>query len=135
MNDKEFHYEIDPNFDFTIEEKGNVFLALRKIYWNGKEEAKLDLRKYISTENGERMQKGVSFLSEEGPNELINVLMKNNYGNPTDIADIVVDKRKDIFDAISKRVNGVFPISADDINTDNEEELYDTRRLFEEDDE
>lgn len=135
MSDKEFHYEIDPNFDFTIEEKGNVFLALRKIYWNGKEEAKLDLRKYISTENGERMQKGVSFLSEEGPNELINVLMKNDYGNPTDIADIVVDKRKDIFDAISKRVNGVFPISADDINTDNEEELYDTRRLFEEDDE
>ena len=29
--DKPFHFEIDPEFDFVLEEKGNTYTALRKI--------------------------------------------------------------------------------------------------------
>ena len=129
MSDKEFHYEIDKNFNHTIDERGNSFIALRKIKWGDSDKFKLDLRKYISTEKGETMGKGVSFITEDGPHELTKVLLENDYGKADEIANVIVNKRKDIFDDISKKVNGIFP----EVETDEpDEELYDTRRLFDE---
>ena len=43
--DKEFSYEVDPNFDYVLEERANTFIALRKIKWGSQTEAKLDIRK------------------------------------------------------------------------------------------
>ena len=123
----DFRYEIDKNFDYTIEEKGNTFIALRKIKWGDRDEFRLDLRKYISTEEGERMGKGLSFITDEGPSELINVLLDNNYGDPDIIGNTIVKKRKDILDSIMR-------ISMGDESSDesNDGELYSARSLFDE---
>ena len=81
------HDDMDEIFD----EKGNVFLAMRKIQW-GKdgvepdpEKAKLELRKWHMKPEGERPSRGFAFLTEEGPHELANVLVSNGYGHTKDI--------------------------------------------------
>ena len=83
-NTREFSYKLC-DLDRIVDEKGSVFIALRKIAWGcGKDDnpedldipVKLDLRKYYNTDQGERMDKGVSFLTEEGPNELNVVILK-----------------------------------------------------------
>ena len=129
MADKEFKYEVDKNFNYTIDERGNTFVALRKIRWGDNDNYKLDLRKYISTEKGEQMGKGLSFITEDGPNELSRVLLDTGYGKPDEIAQVIVDNRRDIFNEISKRVNGEFIITEDN---ESDEELFDARRLFDE---
>lgn len=126
---RDFTYNVDKDFNHTIDEKGNIFIALRKIQWNGVGDYRLDIRKYINTESGETMQKGVSFLTEEGPNELARVLIENDYGKAKDIADIITEKRKDILNEISKNINGVFPDIEEDTD---DEELYDARSIFDE---
>ena len=129
MADKEFKYEVDKDFNYTIDERGNTFVALRKIRWGDNDNYKLDLRKYISTEKGEQMGKGLSFITEDGPNELSRVLLDTGYGKPDEIAQVIVDNRRDIFNEISKRVNGEFIITEDN---ESDEELFDARRLFDE---
>ena len=130
---KEFSYDVDPDFNFPIDEKGNSFISLRKIQWNGRGDYRLDLRKYISTEKGEQMGKGVSFLTDEGPGELAKVLLENGYGNADDIADVLVEKRLDILQKANKKINdeGIeIPESSDD-DSEDDETLYDPRGLFE----
>lgn len=129
MADKEFKYEVDKDFNYTIDERGNSFIALRKIRWGDNDNYKLDIRKYISTEKGEQMMKGFSFITDDGPNELSRVLLDTGYGKPDEIAQVIVDNRKDIFNEISKRVNGEFTITEDN---ESDEELFDARRLFDE---
>lgn len=93
--DDNFEYTIDENFDHIIDEKqgGNTFLALRKISWAGRE-PKLDFRKwFIDKDGNEVMGKGVSFIDEEkGTNELINVLLQNNYGKTKDVLHSIKDR-------------------------------------------
>ena len=127
--DKDFSYKVDPDFDYTVDEKGNSYIALRKIEWNGRGEYKLDLRKYISTEKGEQMGKGVSFLTDEGPHELVRVLMENGYGKSDEIAEVLVYERLDILKQAIKKMDKSLDIP--DTDDDTEEKLYDTRRLFE----
>lgn len=104
-------YNIVDGFDEIIDEKGSTFIALRKIQWGVKQgetsdkPVKLDLRKYYNTEEGERMNKGVSFLTEEGPSELVNVLIEKGYGNTTDILSRIMN-REDFKDAVDEVVNG-----------------------------
>lgn len=110
---KEFSYKLC-NLDRIVDEKGSVFIALRKIAWGcGKDEnpedlnipVKLDLRKYYNTEQGERMDKGVSFLTEDGPNELTKVLLEEGYGNTSECLSVLL-KRNDIEEAINTITNG-----------------------------
>jgi hypothetical protein len=88
----EFKFETDPNCDYIFDEKGNTFLAMRKVKWGDSPEFKLDLRRYYSTATGERMDKGFSFLTEDGPNELINSLLKEGYGNTRDMLNTLKDR-------------------------------------------
>ena len=93
--DDNFEYKIDESFDHIIDEKegSNTFLALRKISWNGKD-PKLDFRKwFIDKDGNEVMGKGVSFINEErGTNELINVLLQNDYGKTKDVLNSIKDR-------------------------------------------
>lgn len=92
---KDFNYEIDPNFDFVLEERANTFIALRKIKWGSSDTAKLDIRKYRATEEGEMMMKGCS-LSDEGADELTRLLIQEGYGSDKDIYDAIINKRPEI---------------------------------------
>ena len=92
----EFSYELDKDFDYTIDEKGNSFIALRKIRWGNSEEFRLDLRKWFNTPTGETMSKGVSFMTDDGPHELVKVMVEQGYGHTNEIVDAL--KLRDDFD-------------------------------------
>ena len=101
----DFSYEIDPNFDFVIDEKANKYIALRKIKWGNSEEFKLDLRNYVANEDGERMLKGCTFISEETGHELANVLVREGYGHADDIASDIINNRRDIYLTMANHFN------------------------------
>ena len=129
---KEFSYNVDPDFNFTIDEKGNSFISLRKIQWNNKGDYRLDLRKYISTENGEQMGKGVSFLTEEGPGELAKVLIENGYGDAEELATAISEKREDILKRLAKKLSdGTIEMPDDDSEDETDEKLYNPEEMFE----
>lgn len=95
-SDKPFHFEIDPEFDFVLEEKGNTYTALRKIKWGDKENYSLDLRKYYATEKGEQMSKGCSLMTEEGADELTRVLIMQGYGDDRTLAKNICEERPEL---------------------------------------
>lgn len=101
--DKEFKYSVDPNFDFVLEERANTYIALRKIKWGENAEPKIDIRKYVATEEGERMMKGCS-MSDEGANELAKVLVQQGYGKDKDIFESIIDNRPEITSRFIKEI-------------------------------
>lgn len=129
---KEFIYTVDPEFDYTIDEKGNTFIALRKIDWGNKGEYKLDLRKYYASETGETMSKGISFLTDDGPDELTKVLLETGYGNDAEIAETLLGNRKGVVAKIAKALNDPkisYDLSTELEDVDDEEDYYDPEEL------
>lgn len=121
--DGNFKYEIISEFDHIIEEKGNTFMALRKIQWGDREAINLDLRKYYTSSSGEEvMGKGVSFQTDEGPNSLIKVMVMNGYGETQDILEGIRDR--DDFRSSLNKVLSEDDELYDDTIIDDEEELY-----------
>jgi len=125
---KPFDYKIG-DLDRVIDEKGSTFMALRKIAWGvGQNEEvddskfKLDLRKYYTTPDGEKMNKGVSFLTDEGPDELIKVLLEEGYGNTGECLAILKD-REDWVEAVT--------FAYDLEPSEDNDEFYDPRKLLE----
>lgn len=114
--------------DRIIDEKGSAFIALRKIAWGvGQNEEvedeskiKTDIRKYYNTPDGERMNKGVSFLTEEGPHELVHVMLEEGYGDTSKCMAILKD-RSDIKEAITFVYN---------LEPSEDNEFYDPRDLL-----
>jgi len=89
-----------------VEERGNQFIRFAQIAWKGEDEEcepneiKYDLRKYTTDSDGkERMLKGVSFLSEEGPTELTHILLEEGFGKTENVIDIIKN-RQDFKDAV-----------------------------------
>lgn len=109
--------EIDKSFDFIIEEGANTSINLRRISWGGKP-AKLDIRKWAYQDGKEIAMKGVG-LTEDGGNELANVLVEHGYGNT-----------KRLMKAIKERKD--YNTSDDESNNidDSDEEYYDASELF-----
>lgn len=125
---RDFTYTTDSNFDYTIDEKGNTFIALRKIDWGGNGNYKLDLRKYYANESGETMSKGVSFLTEDGPNELTKVLLETGYGEANEIANTLLEHRKDIVARIAHELND--PNKSYDLSVELESHLEDEEMYY-----
>jgi hypothetical protein len=92
-SDKSISMEIEPDFDYIIEEGQNTSINLRRINWNGRG-SKLDLRKWVYNGGSERAMKGIS-LSEEGADILTNTLVKLGYGSTRDIINNI--KNRDDF--------------------------------------
>lgn len=127
---KEFTFTVDSDFDYTIDEKGNTFIALRKIDWGNKGEYKLDLRKYYASETGETMSKGLSFLTDDGPDELTKVLIETGYGDDEEIANTIIDNRPELMGRLCNEMNKR-GLSASDFETEYEdEEFYDPEEIL-----
>lgn len=130
--EKPFHFEIDPNFDFVLEERGNTYTALRKIKWGDKDEFSLDIRKYYATEGGERMAKGCSLMSRDGADELVKVLISTGYGNDKQIAEAICANRDEIVARIYDKIlsdsdlkGRVEDIIVNHLSDEKEEEYFD----------
>lgn len=110
--DMEFNLEIDPEIDEVFDEGvGNSFLAMRRLRWNENSQYKLDLRKWITNANGEEIAgKGFSFITEEGPANLINCLLKHGYGDTRKTLEGIQD-REDFVPEVMEILNkkGIIP--------------------------
>lgn len=118
-DNKDFSFEIVPNFDFVLEEGSNTSVNLRKISWNGRD-PKLDIRKWSYNDGEERMLKGCT-LSDEGGNELACVLVEHGYGDTNRL-----------FKALSQREDFHGEVDTTESKSqedDEEEEYYDPSML------
>lgn len=114
--------------DNTFDERGSSFLALRKVQWckEGEEpdesKSKLELRKWMVDKDGKEIpNKGFSFLTDDGPNELAHLLVREGYGDTKTILTELV-KREDFKDSVEN-----FNKSEDTENSDN---YFDMRELL-----
>ena len=84
----------------VIEEKGQQLLRIAQIAWNvGDDEEvepdkiKLDIRKYRTDADGnEVMGKGVSFMTPEGPHELVHIMLEEGFGDTEKRIRILKDR-------------------------------------------
>lgn len=92
-----FSYKIKEDFDHIFDEKANTFLALRKVQWGGKGDYKLDIRKwYVNSDGEEVVGKGVSFLTEEGPDELTKILVEQGYGDTKELMEVLSNRNEEV---------------------------------------
>lgn len=89
---KEFKYALvkpPEGIECIFDEKGNTVLKMATVSWNDRP-AKLELRKWIINGDGEvRANKGFSFLTEDGPNELAHCLLREGFGDNKTIKEIM----------------------------------------------
>lgn len=127
--------EIDDSVNEVFDEApgSNSFLALRRLRWSETGNFKLDIRKWYTNSEGEEVAgKGVSFLTEDGPNNLINALMKHGYGDTRGIIDSI-STRNDFLPNVKRVLNKMEVSSLDDIETGEgslEELYFDPKNIF-----
>lgn len=75
---RELNLELDPEVNAIFDETpGNAFLAVRRLRWHADSEFKLDIRKWFTDSQGnETAGKGVSFMTKEGPGNLVKALLE-----------------------------------------------------------
>lgn len=130
-----FNLEIDESINEVFDEApgSNSFLALRKLRWSETGKFKLDIRKWYTNNEGEEIAgKGVSFITEDGPNNLINALMKHGYGETRGILESI-SSRSDFLPNV-KRVIGNMNTTLDNIEDNKEEDIdadyFDPKNIF-----
>lgn len=102
----ELQLELEGTIDEVFDELSgsNSFLALRKLRWSPNSEYRLDIRKWFTNSNGEEIAgKGVSFMTEEGPANLIQALLKNGYGDTRKTLEGIKD-RDDFIPTLSEMI-------------------------------
>lgn len=88
-----FSYDISK--EFVISENVNKITKLSWIKWGSSENEKIDIRHWYEKPNLETNElvagKGIS-LDVESTNELTNVLIENNFGDPERIANALYER-------------------------------------------
>lgn len=74
-----FAYHVNPEVDEIIDEKGNTVILFRKLAWGSGAE-KLELRKWYVDIDKETPSKGVTFLTEDGPHNLVHTFVRKGFG-------------------------------------------------------
>lgn len=111
-----------------IEERGNQYTAIREVQWIHEGDTpdpakkKLEIRRWLVDKDGtEKANKGVVFLTENGPHQLVETMAINNYG-----------RTKELIKALASRPD--FKESVVNINTEDiaEEgtEFFDMREML-----
>lgn len=129
MSEKgDFKYKVC-GLDRIVDERGSAFIALRKLVWgvsqgdlHDPEKEVLDIRKYYSTQEGERLSKGVSFLTPDGPNELVKILLEEGYGDTGECLKVLKDR--------SDFVRGIYYAYGEESSEDVDDEFIDPRALL-----
>lgn len=101
---KQFNLEIDDSINEIVDEgAGNSYIALRKLRWNEDAPFKLDIRRWYINSNGEEIAgKGLSFITDEGPHNLTEILTRNGFGRTDVILDNIKNRQDFLYEA--KRV-------------------------------
>lgn len=125
----EFKYAIVDNIDYTLEEQGNQFTALRKIRWGDSDKEYLELRRWRNTpDGGEQAAKGCTFMTDEGPANLINALIELGYGNTKEVLGKLSD-RTDFRKSLNSLLGKDDELYDDNVGT-LEDDYYDPKSLI-----
>ena len=131
---KEFYLEIDPSVDEVVDEiPGNSFIALRKLRWSPTGQFRLDIRKWFTSGTGEEVAgKGVSFMTDEGPDNLIQAMLKAGCGDTRKTLDGISD-RADFLPNVKQIINEK-GINLDDVEVPSlesiDESFYDPKSII-----
>ena len=79
---------------------GNSSIMLREVGWNGRD-PKLEIRKWIIDVDKETPMRGLSFITEQGPHILTEVLAEKGFGNTEKLITNIKD-REDFDDSLVK---------------------------------
>lgn len=127
MLESNIKYHMFKDFDIPFDEKGTTCGTVRLVQWykEGSEpdesKAKIELRKIYTSGAEEKMGKGYTFSTPEGPGELAVGLVKAGFGNTKDILK-AVRTREDFLEA-AKTIN-------DDPDESSDGEMFDMRDLL-----
>jgi hypothetical protein len=125
----EFKYAIVDNIDYTLEEQGNQFTALRKIRWGDSDKEYLEMRRWRNTpDGGEQAAKGCTFMTDEGPANLINALIELGYGNTKEVLGKLSD-RTDFRKSLNSLLGKDDELYDDNVGT-LEDDYYDPKSLI-----
>ena len=133
---RELQLEIDPSIDEVIDEvPGSSFIALRKLRWSPTSSFRLDIRKWYTNNTGEEIAgKGVSFMTEQGPDNLIQALLKHGYGDTRKTLDGIKERPdflenvKDVLDEMYSDLGSLIVERAPSTNI--EELFYDPKSIL-----
>ena len=133
---KELQLEFDPSIDEVIDEvPGSSFIALRKLRWSPTSSFKLDIRRWYTNNTGEEIAgKGVSFMTEQGPDNLIQALLKHGYGDTRKTLDGIKERPdflenvKDVLDEMHSDLGSLIVERAP--STSIEELFYDPKSVL-----
>ena len=123
----DFNYKVDETFDYLIEEKGNQATFFRRVSWGGRD-AKLEIRKWYVDGTTETPGKGVPFMTEEGPDELVRIMTEIGYGKTDEVLSNI-SKRDDFGISVKKVLGKGIEELIDDTADIELEEVYDPRSL------
>ena len=123
----EFKYEVDKEFDYLIEEKGNQALFFRRVSWGGRE-AKPEIRKWYVDGTSETPGKGFAFMTEEGPHELVKTMIDTGYGKTEEVLE-GISNREDFPTAVKKVLGKGIDNLVEDYDSVELEDVYDPRSL------
>ena len=124
----DINFKVHPDFDELIDERGNTAVYFRMVDWNDREAKRPEIRKWRISENGETPDKGVTFLTDDGPKNLAKAIIKKGFGETAEYIEALKD-RDDFDDSLAqvigkKRVNEAK-------NTEVEvEDYYDPKVVF-----
>lgn len=123
----EFKYEVDQDFDYLIEEKGNQAVFFRRVSWGGRD-AKPEIRKWYVDGTNETPGKGVTFMTEEGPDELVKTMTEIGYGKTEEVLENI-SKREDFPVAVKKILGKGVDELVEEYDSVELEDVYDPRAL------
>lgn len=121
-------YKVFKDYNIIFDEKTSSFGSVRKVQWvsEGAEpdesKAKIEIRKFFATAQGEKMSSGYAFSTPEGPNELVDGMVENGFGNTKNILKSLV-KREDFKSSVET-------FNDDTDGGDTSGELFDMRFLL-----
>ena len=123
----DFKCHIFQDYNITFDEKGATYGTVKKVQWiKGDKEpdvskAKIEIRKMTQTSEGERMLKGYTFSTPEGPSELVHGLIGAGFGDTKEILREV--RLRDDFLESAKTIN-------EDFGDNDNGESFDMRDLL-----
>ena len=108
--------------------RGNTAVYFRMVDWNDREAKRPEIRKWRISENGETPDKGVTFLTDDGPKNLAKAIIKKGFGETAEYIEALKDR--DDFDDSLAQVIGKKKVN-EAKNTEVEvEDYYDPKVVF-----
>ena len=124
----DINFKVHPDFDELIDERGNTAVYFRMVDWNDREAKRPEIRKWRISENGETPDKGVTFLTDDGPKNLAKAIIKKGFGETAEYIEALKDR--DDFDESLAQVIGKKKVN-EAKNTEVEvEDYYDPKVVF-----